>query len=276
MSAPGSAALALSAAAAWGAGDFTGGVASRRAHVFSVLVAAHASGIVLLSALALLVSEPAPARGALGWAALAGIAGAVGLTALWRAFAVGKMGIAAPVAAVLTAVLPVLVGIALFPILMGDAGHHLADDMPDDETHPFYPDHFWPYPIIAVIILAAVGLMAALVQRNMLLDASADPRQVVIPRPDWYFLFLFQILKLGPETLMALGTPAVIVGALVLWPFIDAIAGPKVAKRLGWKKWPVPGRNVITGTGWVLFLGFIVMLTFWSLSGVTIFGISGG
>ena len=112
MSAPGSAALALSAAAAWGAGDFTGGVASRRAHVFSVLVAAHASGIVLLSALALLVSEPAPARGALGWAALAGIAGAVGLSALWRAFAVGKMGIAAPVAAVLTAVLPVLVGIA--------------------------------------------------------------------------------------------------------------------------------------------------------------------
>src|SRR5258708_5374256 len=112
MSTPGTTALGLSAAAAWGAGDFTGGVASRRAHVFAVLVAAHASGIVLLSALALLVSEPAPARAALGWAALAGIAGAVGLTALWRAFAVGKMGIAAPVAAVLTAVLPVLVGIA--------------------------------------------------------------------------------------------------------------------------------------------------------------------
>jgi drug/metabolite transporter (DMT)-like permease len=112
MSTSGTTALGLSAAAAWGAGDFTGGVASRRAHVFAVLVAAHASGIVLLSALALLVSEPAPARAALGWAALAGIAGAVGLTALWRAFAVGKMGIAAPVAAVLTAVLPVLVGIA--------------------------------------------------------------------------------------------------------------------------------------------------------------------
>src|SRR5258708_2340724 len=62
MSTPGTTALGLSAAAAWGAGDFTGGVASRRAHVFAVLVAAHASGIVLLSALALLVSEPAPAR----------------------------------------------------------------------------------------------------------------------------------------------------------------------------------------------------------------------
>src|SRR5437588_724833 len=47
---------------------------------------------------------------------------------------------------------PVLVGLALFPILMGGSGHHLAEDMPDDETHPFYPDHFWPYPIIAVIL----------------------------------------------------------------------------------------------------------------------------
>ena len=32
---------------------------------------------------------------------------------------------------------PVLVGLALFPILMGSSGHHLAEDMPDDETHPF-------------------------------------------------------------------------------------------------------------------------------------------
>jgi hypothetical protein len=33
---------------------------------------------------------------------------------------------------------------------------------------------------------------------------------------------------------------------------------------------------VITGTGWILFLGYIVVLTFWSLAGVTILGISGG
>src|ERR1700694_808738 len=132
---------------------------------------------------------------------------------------------------------PVLVSIALSPILMGDAGHHLADDMPDDETHPFFPDHFWPYPIIMVVILVTVGLLSFFVQKNLQLEASADPRATTIPRPDWYFLFLFQILKLGPETIMALGTPAVIVGALVLWPFIDSIAGPPIATRLGWKKW---------------------------------------
>src|SRR5262249_20209864 len=58
---------------------------------------------------------------------------------------------------------PVVVGLAMFPILMGDAGHHLADDMPDEDTHPFFPDHFWPYPIIAVVMLIAVGLLAAFV-----------------------------------------------------------------------------------------------------------------
>jgi len=67
---------------------------------------------------------------------------------------------------------PVVVGLALFPILMGDAGHHLADDMPDDDTHPFFPDHFWPYPIIAVMMLVAVGLLAAFVQKNLQLETS--------------------------------------------------------------------------------------------------------
>jgi quinol-cytochrome oxidoreductase complex cytochrome b subunit len=162
---------------------------------------------------------------------------------------------------------PVVVGLALFPILMGDAGHHLADDMPDDETHPFFPDHFWPYPIIAVVMLITVGLLAAFVQKNLQLEPSADPRAVTIPRPDWYFLFLFQILKLGPEVLMALGTPAILVGWLILWPFIDSIGGPRIAKRLGWKTWPVPGRNIYTGTLFVLFLLMILGLTLWALAG---------
>jgi len=171
---------------------------------------------------------------------------------------------------------PIMVSLALFPILMGSAGHHLADDLPDDETHPFFPDHFWPYPIIMVLMLLTVGLMAAFVRQNMQLEQSADPRAVVLPRPDWYFLFLFQFLKLGPELLMSLVIPPLVVVGLLVWPFIDHFGGPVLARRLGWASWPVPGRNVITGTGWIVFLGIIVLLTLWALSGVTIFGITGG
>ena len=171
---------------------------------------------------------------------------------------------------------PIMVSLALFPILMGSAGHHLADDMPEEDTHPFFPDHFWPYPIIMVLMLLTVGIMSALVSQNMGLEQSADPRAVVLPRPDWYFLFLFQFLKLGPELLMSLVIPPLVVGALLVWPFIDNIGGRAMARRLGWASWPVPGRNIITGTGWIVFLSIILLLTFWALAGVTIFGISGG
>jgi quinol-cytochrome oxidoreductase complex cytochrome b subunit len=162
---------------------------------------------------------------------------------------------------------PVLVSIALFPILMGDSGHHLADDMPDDETHPFFPDHFWPYPIIMVLMMVIIGLLSFFVQKNLQLEQSADPRAVTIPRPDWYFLFLFQLIKLGNELLMSVVIPTVAVIVLITWPFIDAIAGPKVAKRLNWKRWPVPGRNIITGTGWVIALAIVALLELWALGG---------
>lgn len=171
---------------------------------------------------------------------------------------------------------PVLVGLALFPILMGSAGSHLAEDLPEEETHPFFPDHFWPYPIIMVLMVVTVGLLAAFVQKNMQLEASANPRTVVIPRPDWYFLFLFQFLKLGPELLMSLVIPPVIAIALIIWPFLDRILALKLAPRLSWGTWPKPGRNVITGTAWVIFLSFIGFLTFWALAGFTLLGITGG
>jgi quinol-cytochrome oxidoreductase complex cytochrome b subunit len=128
-----------------------------------------------------------------------------------------------------------------------------------------------------VAMLVAVGLLSLFVQQNMQLEQSADPRTTVLPRPDWYFLFLFQFLKLGsPEVVFSIFIPTIVVLVLILWPFLDAIAGSRLARRLRWANWPVPGRNVITGTGWILFLSFIVLLTFWALSGITILGIAGG
>src|SRR3989440_9640203 len=102
---------------------------------------------------------------------------------------------------------PLVASIALPGVLMGSTGHHIADDLPDDETHPFFPDHFWPFPIIATVMLVTLGLLAALVQRSLQLDVPADPRSSATAHPDWFFLFLFQFLKLGPELLMSLVIP---------------------------------------------------------------------
>jgi drug/metabolite transporter (DMT)-like permease len=98
----------LAASLCWGSGDFSGGLASRRASASSVVIAAYAVGFVLLVALALIWKEPFPSPRDLVWGGLAGLAGAIGLTSFYSALSIGRMGIAAPVSAVLTASLPVL------------------------------------------------------------------------------------------------------------------------------------------------------------------------
>jgi drug/metabolite transporter (DMT)-like permease len=100
--------LSLSAAASWGAADFSGGLAAKRADTFGVVVVAHATGLLFMIALALLAHEAVPGRAALLWGAAAGVVGAVGLAALYKALAIGTMGINAPLSAVITAVLPLL------------------------------------------------------------------------------------------------------------------------------------------------------------------------
>lgn len=100
----------LAASLCWGSGDFSGGLASRRASATSVVTTAYAVGFVLLIALALIWREPFPAPPDLIWGGLAGIVGALGLVAFYSALSIGRMGIIAPVSAMLTAGLPVLFG----------------------------------------------------------------------------------------------------------------------------------------------------------------------
>jgi drug/metabolite transporter (DMT)-like permease len=120
--------LGLASAASWGAADFSGGLATRRSSVFGVTIVAQAAGVVLLVVLALALAEPAPSRTAVCWSSLAGVAGSVGIAALYRALAVGQMGIAAPVTAVLSAGLPVLFHAALTgpPTMAQAAGFGMA------------------------------------------------------------------------------------------------------------------------------------------------------
>jgi drug/metabolite transporter (DMT)-like permease len=109
----GAVALGLSSAASWGGGDFAGGLASRRASASGVVIVSQGVGIALLVLLAVATREAMPAPGQLGWAALAGANGALGLYALYTALASGRMAIAAPVSGVVAAVVPVLVGAAV-------------------------------------------------------------------------------------------------------------------------------------------------------------------
>jgi drug/metabolite transporter (DMT)-like permease len=103
----------LASASCWGAGDFCGGLASRRTHVYGVVLVSQIVGLVLLTILALLLAEPFPDAADVLWAAIAGIGGAVGLAALYHGLATGPMGVVAPVAAVVSVILPLIFGLFL-------------------------------------------------------------------------------------------------------------------------------------------------------------------
>jgi drug/metabolite transporter (DMT)-like permease len=104
--------LAVSAALAYGAADFIGGVGSRRHSLWRVVLVGQAAGaVVMLLAGLLLPGRPAPPDFA--WAVLAGAGSATGSIFLFRGLARGRMGLVAPISAVGAAILPVLVGAAL-------------------------------------------------------------------------------------------------------------------------------------------------------------------
>ena len=95
----GLAVLALLGASFWGIGDFFGGLASRRAHVLTVLALSQAAGLAGAAAWALTSGGDRPGLDELWPAAGAGACGAIGLAALYRGMAIGAMGIVAPISA---------------------------------------------------------------------------------------------------------------------------------------------------------------------------------
>jgi len=99
--------LSLGAAISWGAGDFSGGLASKKSNVYGVVLGAHAVGLIFTAAVALLWGDPWPGMHAMYWGFAAGLSGGVGLVSLYRSLAIGTMGINAPVASVVTGILPV-------------------------------------------------------------------------------------------------------------------------------------------------------------------------
>ena len=104
-------AYGLISAIAWGAGDFSGGMATRRISVLLVVLWSQLIGAVALLTLALVFREALPQMRFMIYGAMAGLVGVIGLAALYRGLAIGRMGIVAPLSALTAAVIPVIVGV---------------------------------------------------------------------------------------------------------------------------------------------------------------------
>ncbi len=94
----------------WGAGDFIGGLASKRTSSYRVLFLAEIAGMLPFTLLALLLREPLPPAEDMFLGAGSSLIGLTGLLILYRALAAGQMTIAAPVSALFAALIPVVFG----------------------------------------------------------------------------------------------------------------------------------------------------------------------
>ena len=127
---------------------------------------------------------------------------------------------------------------------------HGVAPAPGDELKPkksFYPEQVFKDTV--AVFVAFVILFTLAIAVRVPLERLADPTDTsYIPRPEWYFLFLFQMLKVFEGPLEVVGTvilPTVAILALVAAPFVDRGKIVKVRKRL-----LAMGIVVLAAVGW--------------------------
>lgn len=118
-----------------------------------------------------------------------------------------------------TLVLLVTAHVALFR-KHGATPPHNADLSKRDN---FYPTQLGMDVAFSVLVLLAIAIWTG-VTGGMHLDAPSDPSVDYPPRPEWYFLFLFQLLKYLPGSMELVGTiilPGLAGAFLFVLPFLD-------------------------------------------------------
>ena len=137
--------LALGSSIAYGCADFLGGLGARKAHVLrTVMVAAPAS--LAIELLLWPVLGASFSTGVLGWGAASGVASAAAFALLYRTLAIGPMNVLSPLTALVSAALPVAVGLlqgehlgaaglvglplALVAVVLVSAGHGAGSARP--------------------------------------------------------------------------------------------------------------------------------------------------
>jgi len=98
---------------------------------------------------------------------------------------------------------------------------------------PFWPDVIFEDLVVATIVFLA--LLALTLALGIPLEARADPSDTsYVPRPEWYFLFLFQLLKYFPGRLEWVGVvllPLTAFAALFLLPLLDRGSERRLSRR---------------------------------------------
>jgi menaquinol-cytochrome c reductase cytochrome b/c subunit len=104
-----------------------------------------------------------------------------------------------------------------------------------NEGHPFFPYAVAKDAWMAVIMMLVIIFLALMFGAEM--QAKADPTTTTyVPRPDWYFFFLFEVLRVMKNVpkftpMATIGVPTICMILLFLLPFYD-----RSPERLIWRR----------------------------------------
>ena len=104
----------------------------------------------------------------------------------------------------------------------------------EKETVTFYPSHLFKEMVVMMFVFVLVSFVLALVFPVKLGDPADPTDSSFVPKPEWYFLAVFQLLKYFPgvfEAIAAVGVPAGSIILLMLLPLIDKSPERRPRKR---------------------------------------------
>jgi ubiquinol-cytochrome c reductase cytochrome b subunit len=152
-----------------------------------------------------------------------GAANGIGVVTFSRFYALHTM--------VLPAVMVTLIALHVYLVRRHGVTPNIVESRP---TQRFYPKQAFRDTVAIFISFAVLFAAAALME--VPLERLADPTETsYVPRPEWYFLFLFQLLKVFQGSLEPIGTivlPSLTVLALLAVPFIDRVQLRRVNRRI--------------------------------------------
>src|SRR6201995_5834830 len=114
-----------------------------------------------------------------------------------------------------------------------------------NEGKPFFPYAVAKDSLMAVIVMIVIIFLALLFGAE--LGPKVDPTTTTyVPRPDWYFFFLFEVLRVMKNIpkftdMATIGVPTICMILLFLLPFYDRSPERHIARRPA-----APGAGIVT------------------------------
>ena len=96
------------------------------------------------------------------------------------------------------------------------------DDLLESKTEPFWPGQVWKDGVVSLGLLLILTVWVC--THPAPLGEVADPSKAYEARPEWYFMFLFQMLRYFHGSYEVVGTfvlPSLFFCVLFFWPFLD-------------------------------------------------------